>query len=346
MFGSAHALPGAEFVSGTLALSVFFMGAVLAVLAVFGVFAFRRAGQAGTPGVLWRAALVLVGAVLAWALLDRSTVREHVADRRAFDARVAELTVRAIAPGSPLACLDGVASAAVEAACEKALFAGPEAIAAGVAYVDAKFSLLPAGIALAARDPSYEPVLQRLRRAIEADRYGFVAHALTTRGCVASDCADLKLLRDPKRVLANMKARSFDAQVALHGTAWHPPASSLAVAPMPVAPAEQAPQAAIAPQAPQQTMGGGAAAPMSSRYDFPSAASIPPVSIMNAEPALPPEPRAVPEPRAASAPPARQSAQSPRRQSREPPRESAPPHQPLPVGPDGGAPSGQIPVLR
>jgi hypothetical protein len=326
MLGSVHLLPGSDFVSGALALSVFLMGAVLAVLLVFGAFAFRRVGQAGTGGIVWRAALVLVGAVVAWALLDRSANREHAADRRAFDARVAELTARAIAPGSALACLDAVASATVEAACEKALFASPEATAAAVAYVDARFSLLSAGIALAARDPTYEPVLQRLRRAIESDRFGLVAHVLTTRGCNASDCADIKLMRDASRVLANMKARTFDAHVGMHGVAWHPPGTALAAAPPHAA--EPAPSVASAPRPLEQTIGTGHGVPLSSKYDFPSSASIPAVSIMNAEPALPPEPRAAP-----AAPPPRQSSQ-PRRQSA---RETAPPASapPMSVVPNG-----------
>jgi hypothetical protein len=345
MLGLVHGLPGSDFLTGAVALSVFGLGAVLAILALFGFVAFRYAGAAGPAGAIWRGALVLVGAVLAWALLDRFASEEHAADRRAFDTRTAELTARAIVPGSALACLDAVASGPIEAACEKALFASPEATAAAIAYVDARFTLLSSAIALATRDPAYEPVMQRLRRAIETDRYGFVAHVLTTRGCVSSDCADLKLLRDPARVLANMKTRSFDAQVVLHNTIWHSPAAALAAAPPSSNTLEHT------PKPPDQTIGAGALpapspsnAPLASRYDFPSSASIPPVSIMNAEPPLPAEPRAA---AAAPAPTPRQSAPPARRQSsREPPRESAPPHQPLSVLPDSVAASGQIPAQR
>ena len=42
---------------------------------------------------------------------------------------------RAIAPGSALSCLDEMAGEAVEAACEKGVFASPEAVAAAVKYV-------------------------------------------------------------------------------------------------------------------------------------------------------------------------------------------------------------------
>jgi hypothetical protein len=344
MAGLVHGVPGSDFLTGTLALSVFGLGAVLAVIALIGVVAFRRAGAAGPFGAMSRVVLMLVGAIIAWALLDRFASQEHAADRRAFDARTAELTARAIVPGSALACLDAVASGPIESACEKALFATPEATAAAIAYVDARFSLLSSGIALAARDPGYEPTVQRLRRAIETDRYGFVAHVLTTRGCNSSDCPDLKLLRDPARVLANMKSRSFDAQVALHNVGWHSPTTSLA-APTPVSSAPE--HAPIPPDQSATATPPGATShlPLASRYDFPSSASIPPVSIMNAEPPLPAEPRAA----APAAPPPRQSTPAqPRRQtSRDTPRESAPPHQPLSVLPDGNASSpSQAPASR
>ena len=326
--------------TGAFAISVFIAGAALAVLAVLGVYAFRHAGQAGTTGALWRGGLVLVGAVVAWVLLDRSSVREVAADRRSIETRAAELTARAIAPGSPLACLDAVASAAVETACERSLFATPEAVAAAVAYVDARFSLLAASIALAERDPGAQPALERLRRGIEADRFGFVAHVLATRGCNAADCRDFKLLRDTGRIIANMKSRTFEVQVGMHVAAWQsnsavaatpvpppvaalPPPADIAAAAVSAAPSMPAPPSAMqaAPGAPVASV---ASAPP--KFDYPSADSIPAVSIMSAEPAAPPsaeQPRvaAPPQPKRAPVPP-------PRRQSA---REQAPP--PMTVAP-------------
>jgi hypothetical protein len=288
---------------------------------------------------LWRGGLVLVGAVVAWVLLDRSSVREVAADRRSIETRAAELTARAIAPGSPLACLDAVASAAVETACERSLFATPEAVAAAVAYVDARFSLLAASIALAERDPGAQPALERLRRGIEADRFGFVAHVLATRGCNAADCRDFKLLRDTGRIIANMKSRTFEVQVGMHVAAWQ---SNSAVAatpvPPPVAalppPTDNAAAVSAAPSmpAPPSAVQAAPGAPVASvasappKFDYPSADSIPAVSIMSAEPATPPSAE---QPRAAASPqPKRAPAPPPRRQSA---REQAPP--PMPVVP-------------
>ena len=72
----------------------------------------------------------------------------------------------AIAPGSALSCLDEIAGEAVEVACEKAVFASPEAVAAGINYVTAQLALLNDGTAYAERgDASYaaEPLAHRAR---------------------------------------------------------------------------------------------------------------------------------------------------------------------------------------
>jgi hypothetical protein len=250
--------------------------AALAALAILGVLAFQNAGKAGKPGLFWRGTLMLVGAIFAWVLVSRLPTLEQPIDRGAIEMRSAELTARAIAPGSALACLDTVASAAVEDGCEKALFSTPETVAAAVAYVDARYSLLAPSIALADRDPSYGPSLERLRRAIETDRFGLVAHVLTTRGCTVSACPDLRLLRDSSAVLANMKSRAFETRVGVHALAWQPNGATVAAAPA----TSDGATGAASVRAPST-----AARP--SKYEFPSADSIPPVSIMAPEPAAP-----------------------------------------------------------
>ena len=47
MLGSIHVLPGADLSTGAIVLTVFIAGAMLALLAAFGVVAFRRTGEAG-----------------------------------------------------------------------------------------------------------------------------------------------------------------------------------------------------------------------------------------------------------------------------------------------------------
>ena len=176
----------------------------------------RRAGQSGVAGALWVGGLALVGAMFAYALFDafhgersgRRTPRHRGAGRGTDGA----LAGAGLGAGLPRRRGEQL----VEDACERPLFASPEAVAAAVAYVDARLSLLAASAALAERDPSYQPVVERLRRGLEADRYGLVAHVLTTRGCNGADCAELRLLRDPARVVANMKSRAFEASLGAH----------------------------------------------------------------------------------------------------------------------------------
>jgi hypothetical protein len=324
MLSSGHVISGLDASTATFALAMFLGGAALAVFAVLVIYLIRRAGLAGIVGVLGGAGLVLVGAMLAAVLLDRQLTRDQAADRRAIELRSAELTARAIAPGSALACLDGMTSV-VETACEKALFATPEAVASAVDYVDARLSLLAASAPLAERDKTFRPVFDRLRRSLEADRFGLVAHVLATRGCSPTDCADLALLHDIDRVVANMKAQIFEGQVGVHALAWQPNASNgpgLAAASPPST-------TGLSPMSAVPTTAGG---PVPGKFDFPSAASIPPVSIMNAEPGSPPavvaKPAAAPAPkrtpvrRQAAKPPVRAAAPAP---PPSPPLNTAPP---------------------
>jgi hypothetical protein len=268
--------------------------------------------------------LAVAAVVVATALgFSRWSTEQQAATRRALDARATELTLRALAPGSPLACLDQVANATVEAACEKALFASPEMVAAAVAYVDARLTLLADGLALAAADRTYEASLERMRQAIENDRYGIVAHVLATRGCLSGECPVLKLLRDPRQVATNLRERTFDAQIVLHAAAWRGDTALAAVS---------SPAAVLAPGT---TTGAPppSGVPLGPKYDFPSAASIPPVSIMNAEPALPPNSDAAGAPR----PPRRPATPSrdPQQAAGAAPSPAPPPSAAVPPAPPG-----------
>jgi hypothetical protein len=339
MLSSLH-LPTVDLGPGMLALILLSAGAALAVAVILVVAAFRRAGRTEVTNSLWGGGLVLVGGVLAALLIEHpaSTGTDAGSERRAIERQAADLTVRAIAPGSALACLDTVASAVADA-CEKAVFARPEAVAAAVDFVDARLSLLAAGTALADREPSLRPLVDRLRTALEADRFGLVAHVLTTRGCGRPDCSDLKLLHDPARVLANMAAHTFEVRIGTYAMVWQEnglTVSAVSTAPPSVgAPPSMAAVGAV-PSAPTVL-----SAPTTSgssnggRLEFPSAASIPPVSIMAPEPA-PPAPAAAAaasEPKPVPTPPKRPA--QPRRQTahEQTPPVSAPPHRPAAPAP-------------
>jgi hypothetical protein len=216
------------------------------------------------------------GAILAWAFLAGATVRDLGTERRNLEMRAAQLAAQVLAPGSPLACLDAIGGENVEAACEKALFAAPATVAAASSYTAARLTLLSDALAHVKAGGNLDSMLPPLRRALEADRFGFVAHTLAVRdGCTSSRCGTLALLRDPERVRANLSAQPFDRYVDRYLPAWGQPSDT------PVA--EVAPPATAALDA-SQLLPGQAQKKVVLDADFPSAASIPAVSIMNPEP--------------------------------------------------------------
>ena len=100
--------------------------------------------------------------------------------------------------------------------------ANPETIAAGAAYTAARIALLSDGVDYSFRaNASYESVMPGLRRALEFDRFGFVAQVLITHyGCTAERCEAFVLFRDTTRLSANLSERAFDSYVERHAASW------------------------------------------------------------------------------------------------------------------------------
>ena len=224
------------------------------------------------------AAVIAGAAFAAIAVRDQLTLDRQAAERRALLQRDAELTIGALAPGSALACLDAGAGETIENACESQVFADPQTTASAVAYTGARLALLADASTLAqAGERSLGDAFAATRRALELDRYGIAAHVLAARdGCTAEKCAAFAWLRDTTALKANLKAQVFDQYVSRYAAAWNkaePDGEPVAEKPA------GAPVASAAEPPPGH--------PVSSKYDFPSAASIPPVSIMNSEPPLP-----------------------------------------------------------
>ncbi|MEH2476606.1 hypothetical protein V1281_002223 [Nitrobacteraceae bacterium AZCC 2161] len=167
-----------------------------------------------------------------------------------------------------LSCLDELAGDAVLAACEKALFSSAEAAASAVSYAAVKISRLTAYGDLIAANKNLTPELMALRRAVERDRYGLIAHVLQTRDhCQAGNCPAYASLTDHNQIAANMEERTYDGLIARYAPTWNaPPAAASAAA--------SASLPASVPTGKPTTA------------DFPSASSIPPVNIMTPEPPL------------------------------------------------------------
>lgn len=265
--------------SALLAVPVWAVGAAAALIAILcGLAIFR--GKFGRPTVAIVAVAFVLTAIAGTALVvQQSANAERAAERRALAARAAGLTAQTLLPGSALGCLGGEAGEAVEAACERAVFARPETVAAAVAYTGAWLSLIAEGMDYARRaDPTFAETLNGARRAVELDRYGVAAQVLATRdGCNPDNCPFFAMMRDSSVLKDNLKVRAFDTYVARYAAGWTAEHNATPVAEKPAEP-PMPPQAA-APPAGQS--------PVASKYNFPSSASIPPISIMNAEPPLP-----------------------------------------------------------
>jgi hypothetical protein len=254
--------------AGTLTIPIWAAGAASAVFLTLIVLAIGRAGVAASINVLFRVAIVAIAVSAGWLYFQRMDRQEQAAELRQLDERLAALLVRAVAPGSALSCLDELAGETVEAACEKAVFASPEAVSAAVAYVTAKLALLVDRNDYARRTgPTSAPELAPLLAALEVDRFGIVAHVLAQRhGCTAAKCDALTWFTDHSHVLANLRDHTFNEQVAKFAAIWSNP-SRVAVD----GAAAEPPHPAPAPLT------------VSPRYDFPSSQSIPPVNIMAPE---------------------------------------------------------------
>jgi hypothetical protein len=235
-----------------------------------------------------------LGAIMTWALLDTTPSRERSGERQSLEVRAEQLNAQALARGSALACLDALAGEVVETACEKELFTSPASVAAATSFVAHRLELLAALLAYDKRGAAdVDATLRPLRRSLEADRFGFLAHVLALRdGCTSENCKALALLDDPRHVRANLSAQTFDHYVEHYADIW-----------------AKAPDGALTDAVPP----GGQPSHKIVNIDFPTAASIPPVSIMNPEPTGPVLPgvaaaaAANPNPQQASAPGARRS---------------------------------------
>ncbi len=244
----------------------------------------RDSAPSGLLRWLLPAAAIAAAGVAAFAIVERLALDSRAAERRALIERAERLDSSALSPGSALACLDGGAGEATETACEAAVFATPQSTAAAVAYTAARLALLTDA---QAHEPALAHSFAATRRALALDRYGIAAHVLAARdGCTPANCPAFALVDNADALKANMKAQAYDQYVSRHAGRWNaaPDAAAPAVSQAP-APAETAAKSDAKTAEP--ATGELVAHPLSSKYTLPSAASIPAVSIMNAEPALP-----------------------------------------------------------
>jgi hypothetical protein len=243
------------------------------LIGIIGALVFPRNAQAKAS----RAFLILLVAALAgalsWAYFEAAATRGQDAERRSLQERAGRLSEQSLQPGSPLACLDALAGETVQAACERAIFATPASVATATSYVAAQFTLLAEMTDYAeSGGTGIDDTLLPVRRALEADPFGFLAYVLVMReGCTSEHCPAFVLLRDPSHVRTNIIAQTLQHYVDHYREVW-----------------AKSPEAVVADTTETGPAGldpsGTGKRKVSVNIDFPTAASIPPVSIMNPEP--------------------------------------------------------------
>jgi hypothetical protein len=189
-----------------------------------------------------------------------------------------------------LSCVDDLAGDTVGQACEKAVFESPESTAAAVNYAASMLTHLVAIGDAATAQRTMPAETQAMRRAIERDRYGLMAHVLVTRErCTPTQCAAYRSLTDNHQIITNMDEHAFDNLVTRYAASWNAPQVTSATMPLGMLP-------------PAVPTGRPTTA------EFPSSANTPAVSIMTPEPTGGAKPPAVTAPAhpaqaAAAAPP-------------------------------------------
>ncbi|MET0221863.1 MAG: hypothetical protein ABW213_14510 [Tardiphaga sp.] len=237
--------------------------------------------------------------LLAIGIAAAATIRGTRATGQGIAATNATVAVSTAALPA-LACLDDLAGDMVLAACEKVLFGSADAIAAAVSASAAKITQLSGFGDVARANAALTPDLAALRQSIEHDRYGLFAYVLQARDrCMPEACPFYASLTDHRQITANMDSHVYEGLVTRYASGWNTPA-----APPPTPAAAAASAAAVANPA---LTGNPALAGLPpsvptgkpTTADFPSASSIPPVSIMTDTPTPPAR-----SPAAASAQPA------------------------------------------
>jgi len=251
--------------------STFPMWVTLAAAGFFALVLFItliRAEKTVANGALTVITFLAIGIAVA------ATVRKFGPLDDSSEAGDGRPVAQAIASVPALSCLDGLAGEGVEGPCERSLFSSADVAAAAVSYTAAQISkLVPPD-----RPAGQSPEQQSLRKALERDRYGLVAQVLIARDhCTENDCKSFQLFDDPGRIKANMRDHLYDSTVGRYALAWASAGTT-------------ASSSATALAAPPPSQPTGKPNPI----DFPSAASIPPVNIMTAEPPAPPAAAASP----------------------------------------------------
>lgn len=207
---AAVAVPGWAIIAGGL-------GLILLLILIF-----RPRGDGGSGvAVLSQLAVVAVIAGAAYFGLKQTEDSSRLLERKAIEDRAAALLAQSNQPGSVLGCLHVAATSTLDEACEQAIFAEPQRVAAAVGITADHVALLYDATLYAVREPAFLERFEGLRRSLEADPYGLVAHVFAKdHKCIPDSCTRYRILKDTDKVKANLTAQKFEGLLAKHKQNW------------------------------------------------------------------------------------------------------------------------------
>ncbi len=206
--GVSLTLPGWAFAAAGL-------GVVLLLILVL-----RPRNDTSGLSTLAQLALVAVVAGASYFGLKQYEDNSRLAERTVLEERAVALS-QAHQPGSVLACLNVSVIPVLDEACERAIFAEPQRITSAIAVTADRLAFLYDAVNYSAREPAFADKYEPLRKTLEADPYGIVAHVLATEyKCIPDSCARLRMFKNSERVKANLAYRKFDDLLNKHKTNW------------------------------------------------------------------------------------------------------------------------------
>jgi hypothetical protein len=207
---AAVAVPGWILIAGGI-------GIVLLLILIF-----RPRGDGGTGiTVLSQLALVAVVGGAAFFGLKQSEDTSRVVERKAIEDRAVALSTQSSQPGSVFGCLNFAEAPALDEACEKTIFGEPQRVASAVSITADRIALLYDATLYAVREPAFLDRFENMRRSLEADRYGLVAHVFATEHkCIPDSCTRYRILKNTEQVKTNLTGRKFDGLLAKYKETW------------------------------------------------------------------------------------------------------------------------------
>ncbi len=195
------------------------VAAVVALLLV--ILILRSRADRGGLATLAQLSLVAVVGGAAYFGLKLYEDSSRLSERLALEERAAALLAQSGQPDSVLGCLNVALAPALDGACEKVVFAEPQRITSAISVIADRMTLLEDIDAFATREPAFAQRFEALRKSLESDPYGIVAHVLSAQfKCLPDSCPRLRIFKNAEKIKANLESRTFDRLLLANKESW------------------------------------------------------------------------------------------------------------------------------